>query len=315
MAIQTLAEAVKLINNDLIRGVAEDIIDVSPWHAELRMDAFTGQSVTVNRENALGDVEMITSTGSITAKAAATFVSTAFLPTVIVGDAEVSGLNQATSANAGVDQTAIEISSKSKNIGRRFQAGSTNDPGTGATLNSMHSLVDSGQFTAASAGQSISFELLDELFELIKSKDGVVDWGQANGKSLRKYKVLLRALGGSTADFVMDVPFSDGRKRQVITYEGTPIFLNDHILHVETANGAALTGGALTSWWAGVWDDGSRKVGSAGIYPAGTPVGLQVELVGTMIANDAKTWRVKQYVNFAQYNRKGLGRLPSINNT
>jgi hypothetical protein len=313
MALQTLAEAAKLIQNDLVRGVAEDIIDVNPWHAVVPLDPFTGQSVTVNRENALGDVQMLQYDGTITAKAAATYAQVSFLPTIIIGDAELAGLQVATSASAGVDQTALEISSKSKSIGRRLMQGIVVDDGVDPNLNSLHSLVDASQYTGTSVGQALTFELLDELMDLLKAKDGVVDWMQAAPRTLRRYKVLLRALGGTPADWVLQVPFSNGQMRSVIAYEGVPIFKNEFITITETADGAATTGGLLSSVYGGVWDDGSRKVGVALIHPAGTPAGIAVQLVGTKEDEDADVWRVKQYVNFAQYNRRGTGRLPSIN--
>ena len=315
MTVQTLAEAVKLINNEIVRGVAEDIIDLNPWFALLAMDAMTGQAVTVNRENAIGDSQTLAVGGTITAKAAATFDNSAsFSPTTIIGDAELNGLQVATSGSAGVDQVATEISSKAKSVGRTFQAGIATGTGSPPAINSMHSLVDSGQFTGASAGQAIGFALMDELFDLVKTKDGTVDWAQMPARTVRAYKALLRALGGTPGDWILNVPYANGRERTVITYEGTPIFKNEYLSIVETANGAALTGGALASVWAGVWDDGTRKVGVAAIYPAGTPVGIAVQPVGAMEAQDASIYRVKQYTNFAVYNRKGLARLPSINN-
>ena len=127
---------------------------------------------------------------------------------------------------------------------------------------------------------------------------------------MRAYKVLLRALGGTAADWVVTLP--DGRT--TIGYEGIPIFKNDFMPVTETANGAALTGGALTSVWAGCFDDGSRKIGVSGIYPEGVPAGVQVEYIGGQENKDSKIWRVKQYANFASFNRRGLARLTSINN-
>ena len=127
---------------------------------------------------------------------------------------------------------------------------------------------------------------------------------------MRAYKVLLRGLGGTPADWVITLP--DGRT--TIGYEDIPIFKNEYLPVVETANGAALTGGALTSVWAGVFDDGSERVGVAGIHPASVPAGLVVHPVGYKEDKDEDIWRIKQYANFASFNRRGLARLPSISN-
>lgn len=310
MASQTLAEASKLTNDEITQGVAADIIDINPMFSVIPFDGHTGQSITTNRENALGDAQKLAVGGTITAKAAATFTEVTFSPSKVIGDAEMDGLVQATSQSAGVDQRAIEISSKAKSVGRIAQAGLATDDGSTPNLNSLHSMVDSGQFTTNSAGQALSFKLMDEMLDLVLAKDGQVDWIMMPARTMRSYKALLRALGGTPADWIVTLP--DGRT--TIGYEGIPIFKNSFLSVVETANGAALTTGALTSVWAGVFDDGSRKIGLSGIHPASTPAGLVVENVGVAETKDETIDRVKWYMNWAMFNRKGLARLTSINN-
>ena len=309
MATQTLAEAAKLIQNDLIAGVAEDIISINPIYDIMPFVSYTGQGIVVNRENALGDAGMYAVGATITHKTAATFTQQTFTATKLIGDAELDGLVRVQSEGGGVDQVAVEISSKAKSIGRLFQQGMATGDGSSPNMNSLHSMCDSGQFTTASAGQALSFELLDELCDLVKSKDGQVDWIMMPARTIRSYKVLLRALGGTPADWVVTLPGG----RQTISYEGIPIFKNEYLSTEETANGAAVTGGALTSVWAGVWDDGSEKVGFAGIHPIMVPAGIMVEPVGAQEAVDTSIWRVKQYANCALFNRRGLARLTSIN--
>ena len=55
MASQTLAEAKKLINNEIVQGVVEDIISINPIYNLLPFADYTGQAILVNREDALGD--------------------------------------------------------------------------------------------------------------------------------------------------------------------------------------------------------------------------------------------------------------------
>jgi len=312
MATQTLAEAAKHINNEIVRGVVEDIITVNPIFNVLPFVGYDGQAVLVNRENALGDSQVLAIDGTITAKAAATYTQGTFTSTKLIGDAEMDGLVQAQSASAGVDQIAMEIASKAKSIGRLYQTGIAIATGTSPQMNSMHSLVDASQFTTASAGQALSFALLDELLDLVKAKDGEVDWIQMPARTLRSYKALVRALGGVDEKVAFTMP--DGTTRSVSAYEGIPIFKNEYLSVAETANGAALTGGALTSVWAGCFDDGTEKIGIAGIHPNGVPAGVQIQVVGAQEAKDTEIYRVKQYANFVNFNRRGLARLPSINN-
>lgn len=310
MASQTLAEAKKFINDDIVGGVVEDIITIDPLFNVLPFDDYTGQAIVCNRENALGDAGFYSIGDTITHKNAATFHQATFTATKIIGDTEMDDLVQIQSASAGVDQLAIEISSKAKNIGRLFKQGLATGTGSSPQMNSIHSLCDSAQYTPASAGQAISFELLDELLALVKSKDGLVDWIMMPRRTFISYKKLLRSLGGTPAEWVVDLP--DGRR--TIGYENIPIFVNEWLPVTETANGAALTGGALSSVWAGVFDDGSRRVGLSGIHPAGAPAGIMIKTIGASQTKDEETYRIKMYTNLANFNRRGLARLPSINN-
>lgn len=312
MATQTLVEAKKLINNQIVLGVAEDIITTNPMWQTMPWTGYDGQAILVNRENALGDAQHLEIGGTITAKSAATFTQTPFTAVTTIGDAEMNGLVKAQSASDGVDQLAIEISSKAKSVGRLLQTGVATGTGTSPQLHSLHTLCDATQYTTASAGQALSFALLDELCDLVKAKDGQVDYLFMSGRTLRSYKALVRALGG--VDQVMVFTMPNGTERTVSTYEGIPIFQNSYLSVAETANGAALTGGVLTSVYAGCWDDGSMKIGCSMIYPNGVPVGIDVQMVGVAETKDEEIVRVKSYSNFVNFNRRGLARLTSINN-
>lgn len=312
MATQTLAEAAKLINNEIVSGVAEDIFTTNPMWGFMPWQGYDGQGIIHNYENALGNVQQLAVGGTITAKAAATFNTTTYTAVTTIGDAEMNGLVQAQSGSAGVDQMAIEVSSKAKSVGRSLQSGMAIGDGVAPNLNSLDTLCDASQYTTASAGQALSLDLLDELLDLVKAKDGEVDFIIMPSRTLRSYKALIRALGGVNETIVQTMP--NGTQRTVNAYEGIPVFQNDYLSVEETANGAALTGGALTSVYAGCFDDGSQKTGVSFIYPNGTPMGIAVEEVGKAETKDETIMRVKSYSNFAMFNRRGLARLPSINN-
>jgi len=336
MATQTLAVAANYINNEIIKGVAEDIITVNPIFASLPFSSYTGQAEVVNVEPSNIDVLISTAstTTDLSAGAGVTYKAATAAPTQrtfsatkLIGDVEMDKLVQAQSQSAGVDQLAFEISAKAKSIARNYQIGMATGSGTAPAMNSFHSQNDPTQQTAATAdnaGQAISFQLLDELLDLVLAKDGEVDFIMMAPRTFRSYKTLLRTLGGTTADWQVSLP--DGRT--TIGYENIPIFKNGYLSVDETQNGGALTGGGaantlggvapagtgLTSVWAGVFDDGSKKVGISGIYPEGTDVGISVEPIGAQENRDAEIWRVKQYTNFVSFNAKGLARLTSIGN-
>lgn len=316
---QTLTEAARLINNEIVKGVAEDIITINPIYSYMPWMGYDGQAIVVNRELTLGGAGVLafgaTATSNAlvsTHKSAATFTKTTFTATKLIADAEMDGLVQAQSVSAGVDQIAIEISSKAKNIGRLFQQGMATGTGSSPQMNSLHSMCSTSQYTTAATTQVLSFALLDELLDLVKAKDGQVDFIMMPARTMRALKVLYRALGGVPMSEVVNMP--DGTTRQVYMYEDIPVFKNEYLPVVETANAAAISGGALTSVWAGVWDDGSQKVGLSAIHPSSVPAGIVVHPVGYKETYDQEIWRIKQYANMALFNRKGLARLPSISN-
>ena len=313
MATQTIAQAALLINDEIVRGVAEDFITLNPIFSFLPFMGYDGQAIVVNRELTLGggEVSAVGVTLTSTMKAAATFTQKTFTATKLIADAEMDGLVQAQSVSAGVDQVAIEISSKAKTLGRLFQTGMATGTGSSPQMNSLHTLctVDT-QYTTASTTQVLTFALLDELLDLVKSKDGQVDWIMMPARTLRALKVLYRALGGITPTHVLNMP--DGTTRTVYLYDDIPVFKNEYLPVIETLNADAITGGVLTSVWAGVWDDGSQKVGLSAIHPASVPAGIVVEPIGASEDKDQNIWRLKQYANMALFNAKGLARLTSI---
>ena len=312
MATTTLVEAALLTQDNLVRGIAEDIISINPIYTQIPWTGYTGQGFIVNRESTLGDAGFYSVGATITHKSPQALSQATFTSTKIIGDAEVDGLVQVQAEGDGVNQMSLEVSSKAKNIGRLFQGGMATGTGTSPSMNSLHSMCDSGQYTTASATQVLSWALLDELLDLVKSKDGQVDWIMMAPRTLRAYKVLYRATGGITPTMILNMP--DGTTRSVNAYEDIPIFKNEYLPITETANGAAITGGALTSVWAGVWDDGTNKVGCAAIHPIKSTAGIQVQQVGVQEAVDSEIYRVKMYANFASFNRRGLARLTSISN-
>ncbi len=315
MSSPLVAELRKHVQDDLVEGVAEVIVTTNPIYSVVPWTPFTGQAMVVNRENTLGDAGFYAVGATITHKTPSDVAQATFTATKLIGDAEVDDLIQLQSRNAGngADMVANEIGSKAKTVSRNFQTGMATGDAVGANTNSLHTLCDSGQYTTASAGQNLTLPLVDELLDLVKAKGpDQIDFIMSTSNIRRKYKEIYRTMNGSAPEVVVfNMP--DGTTRSVSTYEGIPWFVNDYLSETETANGAALTGGTLTSVWAGCFDDGDRKTGFSAIYPAGAPAGIQVEPVGTMEGRDEKIWRVKLYANWALFNKLALARLTSIN--
>lgn len=313
MATLTLAEATKFYGDDITTGIAETIIDTNPIFDILPFTSFVGDTLKINDEATLGDAGNYAIGDTITHKGAGTYTERFYTPIKLIGDVELDELVRATSQSGGTDQTAMQIMSKSKSIARLFQTQMVAGTGTAPEMNSFVSMLDANQQkyaddTGAAGGAGISFELLDELLELVKSKDGQVDFIMMSPSMYRSYKALIRAAGGNTTDLLIKAPNSQDVTRTILSYEGVPVYTNSFMSVTEGNDGTGT--GTFQSIYAGNFDDGSKKIGVMGIYPEGTAAGINVERIGKSHDHDQEIIRLKQYTNLAIGNsRWGLARM------
>ncbi len=307
----TLAESAKLALNDLVAGVIEQVITVNHFFQVLPFDGIEGNALAYNRENVLADVQVAGVDDTITAKAAATFTNVTSSLTTILGDAEVNGLIQSTRSGDGNDQTATQIASKAKSVGRLYQDQLVNGTGAANQFTGLLALASAGQKIiqdtagVTTNGGPLSFAKLDELIDLVVDKDGEVDYLMMHARTLRSYLALLRALGGASVGDVVELPSG----KQIPAYRGIPIFRNDWIPTNQT-QGSLITG---TTVIAGTIDDGSRTHGIAGLTAA-EMAGIQVEHVGVSETKDNHIYRVKWYCGLALFSDRGLALLQGVNN-
>lgn len=323
MASVTLLESAKLDLDDLVIGVIEEVITVNRFYEILPFDGIEGNALAYNRENVLGAVANVgvgntdgvigplvsggtNSTARTAAKDAATFTQVSATLTTIMGDAEVNGLIQATRSNMN-NQTAVQIASKAKSAGRKYQDNLINGDGTNFTFPGMIALCASSQQVASTNanGDALSFVTMDNVMDLVVDKDGQVDYLTMHSRTIRSYKALLRALGGANISEVVQLPSG----AMVPSYSATPIFRNDYIPINQTQSG----GTALTQFFAGTVDDGSRSHGIAGLT-AQDALGIQVVDVGESESKDERIWRVKWYCGLALFSEKGLASGVAITN-
>lgn len=310
MASVTLAESAKLAQDDLVAGVIENIITVNRMYEMLPFDGIDGNALGYNRENALGDVIMAgvgtTFSGAGAGAGAATFTYVTSSLTTIMGNAEVNGLIQATRSGDGNDQTAVQIASKAKSAGRKFQDQMINGTGAGNDMTGLIQLCAAGQKVDTGVnGSALSFEIMDEMMDLVVDKDGQVDYFAMNARTMRSYNTLLRSLGGASVNEVVELPSG----AEVPAYRKVPIFRNDYIPINQTKGGSSNT----TTIFAGTFDDGSRTMGIAGLNAA-KEFGIRVVDVGEKEDADERIWRVKWYAGLALFSEKGLAAADGITN-
>ncbi len=301
----TLAESAKLSQNQLVAGIIENIITVNRMYEVLPFDGINGNALAYNRENVLGDVDVYAVGDAIAAKSAATFTQVTSTLTSIIGDAEVNGLIQVTRSEFN-DQTAVQIGSKAKSAGRKYQDMLINGTGASNQFNGLLNLVDSAQIVdAGTNGAALSFAQIDEMMDLVLDKDGQVDYLAFNARTIRSYNELLRGLGGASINEVVTLPSG----ATVPAYRGVPIFRNDYI-PINQTQGTSTT---CTTIFAGTLDDGSRTQGIAGLT-ASEASGIQVVDVGESETKDEHIWRIKWYAGLALFSLKGLAAVKGINN-
>jgi hypothetical protein len=304
MPTVTLAESAKLTQDQLVAGLIETIVEVNPLYERLPFTEIEGNAIAYNRENALGDVQFLGVGGTITAKNPATFTKVTSELTTLLGDAEVNGLIQATRSDY-TDQTAVQVASKVKSIARQYQSSMINGDGTADSFSGMLTLIAASQIIyAGTDGGQLTFELLDQLLDLVKDKDGEVDYIMSTFSMRRKYFSLLRALGGAGINETITLPSG----RQVPVYRGVPWFVNDFI---PTNQVRGISGAVCTSIFAGTFDDGSNKIGVAGLTAKGA-AGLRIERVGPKEDADENITRVKMYCGFANFSQLGLACLSGL---
>ena len=305
MASVTLAESAKLSQDDLVTGIIEDVITVNRFFEVIPFDGIEGNALAYNRENVLGDVDVEGVGDTIGSKAAATFTQVTSGLTTIIGDAEVNGLIQAT-RSAKNDQTAVQIGSKAKSSGRKYQDMLITGTGASNQFTGLITLCVAGQTVATGTnGSPLSFTIMDEVLDTVTDKDGEVDYLTMHARTIRSYKALLRALGGASISEVVTLPSG----KQIPSYNGVPIFRNDYIPIDQTKG----SGTALTTIFAGTLDDGSRSHGIAGLT-ASNNAGIQVVDVGESETKDERIWRVKWYCGLALFSEKGIACSTGITN-
>lgn len=303
----TLVEAQKLQQNPLLSGVIESIVTVNNMYQFLPFDQIVGNALSYNRELAIAGVAPLgigggNNTIPAGAKTSATVTPVTTPLKAIIGDALVDHFVQTTMGTQN-DQKAVQLVSKAKAMGREFQRqlilGDTSS--VAEEFDGLQKLIPStsSQYVAVSAALDLS--VMDAAISAVKSKDGQVDFMMMPDKAIRKYFALLRALGGASIGEVRTLP----NGQQIPVYRGVPIFRNDWI---------PIDGSDVTDIYAGCFDDGSRKVGLAGITSA-TNSGIFVTEVGEAEGTNDSITRVRFYTGLALFSELGMVRMANVDVT
>lgn len=298
-------EAEKLSENDLVRGVIEEVIDRDELFALLPFVRTSGKAYVYNREKAVVEATFLDPNDTVS-EGAAEFIEVVTKLRILAHDVDVDKFLASTMSDAN-DQVAIQIAAKAKGLARKFRR--TLIVGNNTTNSKEFDGLDAMLSASSMAGQNISagtnggalsLSMLDELLDKIPNGANAI---LMRPGTIRAYRALLRAAGGTTPDHIILEDFG----QPVLAHNGVPILANEFI----PGNVAQGTTDDTCSVYAVRLNEDD---GLHGIFGGSTGAGMAVEAIGTVQNKDAWRWRVKWYCGLALKSTKSAARIVGITN-
>lgn len=294
------AEAAKLSQEDMVRGIIEEFYDRDQLFGMLDFQRTEGKAYTYNREKTLATGAWLNPNDTVP-ESASEFDPVTTTLKINIGDVDVDKFLDGTQSDVN-QQKAIQIAAKAKGMSRAFRDMLVNgdEVADSTHFNGMDKLVDAGQvITAGANGASLSFSMLDELLDSVETgADAII----MRAATYRAYKALLRSAGGIQPEQIMINDFG-----YVPAHDGTPILINDWIKTNQTQG----TNNNTCSVYAVNFDP---AVGFHCIFGGQGSAGFVMEDIGTVQNKDATRTRIKQYVGTALKSTKSLSALRGVTN-
>lgn len=289
----TLAEAAKLSNDVLLKGVIETTVKDSPILQKMPFIEIVGNALTYNRENAAATAGFY-DVGDTWTESTPTFTQLTASLKILGGDADVDNYVKATRSNVQDVEAAI-IELKAKALRHKFEDtfiyGNTSTDAK--AFDGIRKLIDtataSAQVVACGAsGATLTLAMVDQLIDAIKGQKP--DLLLMSKRSRRKITSLMRAVAGWEQKF-------DEAGNLVQLYNGIPLGTSDWILDTHTVSGSvetAVTGSTSSVIYALCFGEGAV----AGISAPGL---MKVESLGSLETKDASRTRIKWYTGLADF--------------
>ncbi len=291
----TLVQAAQQTTDLLLRGVIETVLDESPVLRFLPFENIQGNSLKYTQEVTPGTAQFYAIGDTWTEGTATTQQKTTNLA-ILGGDADVDNYIQRAMSDQN-DQRATQIRLKAKAVARQFETAfitgdTSSDPNS---FDGLRRLIPSGQtLDAATNGTALTLALLDQMLDLVRG--GKPDILLMSRRSRRKLKALLQA----SAHYVET---GDQFGRQVMMYDGIPVYISDYIPDTETMG----SGGAVhSSIYALQFGWGEALAGCQN-------GGIEVVDVGQLETKDAMRTRIRWYCSVALFRDNACARLRGIN--
>lgn len=294
-----VAEAAKLSDRTLERGVIEEIIDKEALFALLPFVKTEGKTYDYVREATLSEGSFLNPYDAVP-EGAATFTEVTSKLKIMAGDVDLDKFLIATQSDVN-SQLATQLAAKAKGMVRKFKRTLIlgDSVGTPVEFDGIRTLTPAGQTIAAAAnGAALTLDMLDQLKDLVKNGADVLMMRQGTWRAIR---ALLRAFGGNDASIVTIKNFGTA-----IAFDGTPVIINDFLPGDEVQGSSSVTCSIYALRL-------NESDGFHGLY-GGASAGVIVEDIGTVQNKDSVRWRMKWYVGTALKATHGVARLKGVTN-
>jgi len=294
-------EAEKLSNNDLQRGVIEEIISLDDVFQVIPFMKTDGKAYVYNRENTESQGTFIDPNEAVIEEAV-TFTNVVATLKILAGDVDVDKFLSETMSDTN-EQLAIQIALKAKGLGRKWSSTFINGDETGSPkeFDGLTNLVVAGQTLIAGAtatGDALTLSMLDLLEdEVPNGPDAFI----MNSIAIRQYRNLLRTVGGGTDANMLQLKNFD---RPMLTHNGIPILKNDFVLADETKG--------TNDTCMGIYAIRLNEQDGVHAIFGGASAGIRVENIGTVQNKDAWRVRLKWYSGLVLKSTRSLAKLNGL---
>lgn len=296
-------EAEKLSNNDLVRGVIEEVIDREDLFAVLPFVKTEGKAYVYHRENGVVEADFLDPNDTIN-EGAATFTEVMTKVRILAHDVDIDKFLAQTLDDTN-DQVAIQLAAKAKGLARKFRKtlilgnNSVNAKEFDGLAVLCAALPASQNILVGANGAALTLANLDELLDAIPNGADVI---MMRPGTIRAFRALLRTAGGTAPSELMMENFG----RPMLTHNGVPILANEFI-------DGTVDQGTATDTCSIYAMRLNETDGLHGLY-AGPNAGMVVEPIGTVQNKDAWRYRVKWYAGLALKSTRSLARLYGVTN-
>lgn len=295
-----LQETAELLSeNDITRGIIQEVIYRDDFFNLLPFSPITGKALVYDREDGESTEAEWLRPNDIFTEGGASYKEVVAKLRILGGDVDVDKFLDGTMSDR-MSQTAVQIASKAKTMRAQFQRQVAN--GSADSSNGFDGLPNlvSPDMNIQAGGQALTFAMLDELRDRIKLG---ADCFIMRSGTWRAIKQLLRATHGNTANMLMTTNFG----HSIPAFDGMPVVINDFLSNAEVAGGS----NATCSIYAARMNEVD---GLHGIYASGMPAGITVENVGTVQNKDANRTRLKWYASLVLRSTRSLARVSGVTN-